>query len=120
VPCWQTTELKYEGIKVNLTLLSDTIEELRKHPDFIAGRYVVLVEGDVIMVTLPLPANYSAFRLDTKSGMLIYDPGGLAMKNLFKRLYSTQAVKTVANKSRIKQKFKLTQTNEREFVMRRK
>ena len=120
MPCWQTTELKYDSLKINPLLLSATLAELQKHPDFTYGRYVILQEGDWLKVTLPPPYDYSAFNLHTKTGTLIHDPGGLAIKNLFKRLYSTQAVKTVANKSRIKQKFKLTQTSEHEFVMRRK
>ena len=119
MPCWQTSQLKYDTLKANPALLNATLEELRKHPDFLAGRYII-AEGDVLMITLPDPYDFSVFRMDTKTGMLTYDPSGLAIKNLFKRLYSTQAVKTVANKSRIKQKFKLTQTSEREFVMRRK
>jgi hypothetical protein len=120
MPCWQTNTLTYETIKLDQPLLEATIRELRKHPEFIAGGYTIHEDIEELIVTLPPPYDWSALRINLFTGTLTYDQQKIAVKNLFKRVMSTEAVKIVANKSRIKRKFKLTQTAEREFLMRRK
>lgn len=118
MPCWTRSiiRIKDEEWKVRPDIFALALPrflELAKLEGFTTN---VQEKGQVITIGPP----DTRITVDFENQRLSYTQNVNSVKNLLKRTYSEQVVKTVAQRTQIKSKFRLTQTGQLEYRLERR
>ncbi|MHC1728547.1 MAG: hypothetical protein AB9866_21525 [Syntrophobacteraceae bacterium] len=120
MPCYTQSEIRIneEEFKARADIMKSALPTLRKELKAFYGEYNAYVLMDDRGMTLSVAGN--EINLDFTTGKLTYPQNLIIAKNMLKRNYSAAVVKAVSLQSRVKSKFNLKQTAEREYRLERR